>query len=77
MSGIIAFFQALPAILTLISRLGNVLDALNKAAEQNNLNGWIDSLEQAVKKLEQAKTSQEKLDAAQFLVGAIRSIGPK
>lgn len=75
-AGIITLIQALPALIELLNRLGLLVDRMVKYSNQNNLNGWIDSLEKAVDKLEQAKSSEEKLGAAQDLVGIIRGLGP-
>ncbi len=75
-TGIIAFFTALPAIISLISRLGDVFQSLLQYANQNNLNGWIDSLEKQIDALKNAKTSEEKLTAAEGLVSIVRNLGP-
>ena len=74
-AGIVAFFTALPAIITLISRLGYAFDSLLQLAKQNNLNAWIDSLEGHIDQLKKAQTQDEKLAAAQNLVGCIRGLG--
>lgn len=73
--GILAFFQALPAFLQLISQLGNVMDKLLKAAEKNSLNQWLDNLEKEINGLEKAKSPEEKLAAATALGRIIRGIG--
>lgn len=74
-AGIIAFFNAIPAIVELISRMGNLFDSLLKYAEQNNLNGWIDNVEKQIDALKNAKTQEDKLAAAQNLVSTIRGLG--
>lgn len=76
-AGIIAFFTALPAMVTLISRLGNIMADLMNYAHQNNINAWVDDLEQKVNALKNAKTQDEKFTAAQGLVDVVRNTGPK
>ncbi len=75
MPGILAFISALPMLLSLISRLGTVLDSLATYAKENDLNRWIDDLEKSTDLLTRAKTSEEKLAAAQALVKTIRNMG--
>lgn len=67
MSGLIAFFQVLPKIIGLIDRLGRMI-------EEKKINDWLDNLEKAVEHLEQAKTPEERKDAAKSLVSTIRGI---
>jgi hypothetical protein len=76
-AGIVAFFNALPALLELINRLGLVLERLTRQAEQNNLNAWITKLEVTIDQLESAKTTEEKLSAAKGLVDVIHGLGPR
>lgn len=66
-AGIIAFLTALPKIIDLMNRLGNLIIA-------NNMNAWITDLESTVNTLEAAKTSEEKLDAAKKLADLIHNI---
>lgn len=74
MIGLIAFLQALPEFLKLMNRMGDLLDRFVKWSHDNNVSGWIDSLEQSINKLEQAKTPEDKLNAAHDLVGLIRGV---
>jgi hypothetical protein len=74
--GVVAFFKALPELLSLLSRLGALLDSIIKYAHQNDINGWLDKVEKNVDGLKNAKTREEKLTAAQNIVDIVRGIGP-
>lgn len=73
-AGIFALIQALPEILKLLNRLGEVVDRFMKWSDQIGLNSWIDNLEATIDKLEKADTPQKKLDAAEQLVDTIRKL---
>lgn len=66
-SGVVAFFQALPRILALFAQLGNYL-------KQKQVQQFLDRLEQTIDAVETAKTPEEKQDAARNLVKTIRSL---
>lgn len=74
MSGVILFIKALPEILALISRLGVLFDALVTEAKRQNLNQWLDELEHKVDQLKNAKTKEDKFNAAHGLVDSIRTL---
>lgn len=67
MSGLVAFFHALPDLLRLLSRLGSFLEKQKKSA-------WIDELDFALSKAEKATTTEERVSAARALVGVIRKL---
>ncbi len=73
-TGIIALITALPELFKLLNRLGNVVERFMKYSEQNNINKWITDLEDSIDKLEKASTPEEKLDAAQSIVSAVRNL---
>lgn len=73
--GIISLFNTLPALVALLSRLGDVLGRFQKWADQNKLNAWIDQLEKNIDQLEGAKTPEDKLNAAKGLADSIRNLG--
>jgi hypothetical protein len=75
--GVVAFFKALPELIALLSRLGALLESLLAYAHQNDINGFLDNVEKNVDGLKNAKTKNEKLNAAQNLVDLVRNIGPK
>lgn len=67
MQGILAFLAAIPKLIDLISRIGEMWQK-SKADE------WLNSLEQSIDKLEAAKTTEEKKDASKALASVIRNI---
>ena len=67
MTGIIAFFQVLPKIISLMERLGRVI-------EEKKINDWLDNLEKAVDLVESAKTPEDRKNAAQALARSIRGL---
>lgn len=67
MGGIIAFLQCVPKIISLMERLGRMV-------EEKKINDWLDSLEKTVTHLEKAETPEEKKNAAQALAHSIRSL---
>lgn len=73
-AGIFALIQALPELFKLLNSLGSVVDRLMKWAHEHELEKWISDLEASIDKLEKAKTSEEKVGAAQSIVGSIRNI---
>lgn len=74
-AGIIAFFAALPQILTMISQLGLLMQRLIAVAKQNNLDSWTNNLEAEITKLEKAKTQEDKLASAASLAAIFKSLG--
>ena len=67
LEGILAFLISLPKVLTIMDRVGRlILD--------HDLNKWLDDLERTIDTLEQAKTPDEKLNAAKKLALSIRSL---
>ena len=75
MSGLIAFFSSLPAIITLLGQIGTLMQKLLHVANTNNLNGWINDLEKRIDKLSAAKTDEEKYKAIQDLLSSIHHVG--
>lgn len=75
MPGIIAFFNALPAFIQLLSQLGSVIQRLMQVAETNNINKWIADLEKSIDAIENAKNPEEKLNGAKGLVDVIHRLG--
>jgi len=67
MSAIAGFFAALPKLLDLVSRL---IGFVQRAEFQ----AWVADLESTIDKLEQAKSVEEKQDAARSLVRVIRTL---
>jgi len=64
--GLIAFFQILPKLFTVMSQLGHWI-------KQKQVQSWLDNLEKSFEQVENAKTPEEKQNAAQALVRAIRN----
>jgi hypothetical protein len=67
LSGIVSFLSALPTLLSLISRIGEWL-------AQESTKKWIAELHDATGKLEKAKTTEDRTDAARSLVRLIRTL---
>lgn len=65
--GISALFQALPKILDLLAKLGNVVS-------KEEFQHWLDKLEKDIDTLESAKDSKSKYDAARKLIADIRGL---
>lgn len=66
-TGILAFLQALPKIVSLMDRLGQLM-------QEKRFNEWMDSLDQTLSKLEVAQTVEEKRAAARGLVDVVRRL---
>jgi hypothetical protein len=75
MQGLIAFFSSLPAIIELLGRIGILFQKLLEASQKNNINDWIDNVEKGIDDLSNAKTDNEKYDAAKKLLDSIRNLG--
>ncbi len=73
-AGIFALIQALPELFKLLNRLGDVVGRFMTWSKDHNLEKWISDLEASIDKLENANTPEEKLDAAQSIVGNIRNL---
>lgn len=67
MQGILAFLAAIPKIIDLISRVGEMWQK-SKADE------WLNNLEKSIDMVEAAKTPEEKKDASKALAHVIRNI---
>ena len=67
MSGLIGLLQAIPQIVSLISRL---VDWFN----QESTKRWLAELDEATGKLEKSKTTEERTNAARDLVRLIRAL---
>jgi len=67
MGAISGFLTALPKILDLVSRLIAFV-------QRKEFQDWISDLESTINKIEQAKTVEEKQDAARSLVRVIRTL---
>lgn len=57
MAGLISFFTLLARLIDLAVRLGDQM-------REQRLDEWIESIDESMKKLEAAKTPEEKRDAA-------------
>jgi hypothetical protein len=66
-TGLVAFFQALPRILELCSKVGQYL-------KDREVQRWLTELERSMEAVEKAKTVEEKQNAARALVHTVRSI---
>lgn len=64
---LIAFFTALPSIVSLIERIGAML-------KQKETQDFLNDLDQAILAIEQAKSAEDKRRAASGLARVIRSL---
>lgn len=65
--GILTFLQCLPQLLALMDRMGKLMN-------DHNISEWMTSLEASIDQLEKAKTSDDKIKAAQSVLTSIRSL---
>jgi hypothetical protein len=66
-TGVMGFLAALPKLLDLISRLGQIIQSAQAQA-------WINELESAISQTEKASTPDDFKSAAKNLVGVIGSL---
>lgn len=67
MTGLVAFFRALPQIVSLLSRIGSFIESKRESA-------WLTDLEDALGKAEKAQSTEERINAARSLVSVIRKL---
>ena len=64
---IVAIIKSLPEILGLIKKVGESVGGLVDLARDQQLNSWLDSLNQATGELKNAKTLRDRINAAKRL----------
>lgn len=65
MQAILAFLAVLPKIISLIERLGELM-------EKNRVSEWLDDVDASIDALEKAQTPEAKRDAAKKIALVIR-----
>lgn len=64
---IVAIIKSLPEILGLIKKVAGAIGGLVDLAKDQQVNAWLDSLDQATRDLKNAQTLRDRIDAAKRL----------
>lgn len=64
---LLAIIKSLPEILKFINKLGETIGSISESIKEQNLNAWLDELNQATQELKNAKTLRDRITAAERL----------
>lgn len=70
-----AIIRAWPETVKFLNRLGDAADQIQKIIKEQNLNQFLEDLDKTILQVENAKSLQERVDAAKALSNLVRRLG--
>lgn len=70
-----AIIQAWPETIKFINRLADAAEKIQKVIKEQNLNQFLEDLDKTIHQVENAKSLQERVDAAKALSNLVRRLG--